>query len=194
MSDSLKKYDDDLKSTINSIFENILESQDIETMDNYFSLFETLKNNNTTDLTDPNNWDHYINYNLSKITKCLVTDMNNPLPEHQYSITFLFQHVSFVQHHYEQYLEKIDGVACNADKSRFIIRSLSNFFITGEKIKINYDQEYTYHLPRNVFSTHDDILNFFNTLKILHSGNVMPYNQYIADNIIPLLKNTRDES
>lgn len=90
-------------------------------------------------------------------------------------VVFIFQNSQFVERHFRYFIEKIDGRAYSADRSRTIIKALVATFSTGEDISFNYEQEYTYHLPEKVFRTHQDIIEFYQGVKNLFYGNPDKY-------------------
>jgi hypothetical protein len=51
------------------------------------------------------------------------------------------------------------------------MRALMRFFTTGEPISFNYDQEYTFGLPKKVLKSHDSIVQYVNSLHHLYYGN-----------------------
>ncbi len=90
--------------------------------------------------------------------------------------TFLMLHGHDIEVHFAHFIKQFEGTACNADKSRTIIRSLLKHFRTGDDIKFNYDAEFTYHLPNTIFKTHDDIIEFYKGLrKLIITGNPDAY-------------------
>lgn len=88
---------------------------------------------------------------------------------------FLFQRIDFVEIHFLNLIEKIEGSACSADKSRTIMRCIARFLIDGSEIKFDYEQEYTYHLPKKVFLDHESIMNFFDAIYNLYYGDHIKY-------------------
>ncbi len=84
---------------------------------------------------------------------------------------FLFKEAGFIESHFEKLIDKHEGGACCADKSRSIMRALARYFLKGQPIAFDYTQEYTYHLPKLIFKTHDDIVGFFEALKHLYFGS-----------------------
>ena len=83
---------------------------------------------------------------------------------------FLFQNGEFIERHYEKLFERIEGVACCADKSRTIMRGLAKFLLDGKEIVFDYNQEYTYHLPKKIFNNHKSIVDFFESIYALYYG------------------------
>lgn len=96
-------------------------------------------------------------------------------PEISSKEKFLFAKYDFVDSQLCKLFERVEGSACSADKSRTIIRLLVHHFKSGELIELNYSQEYTYHLPKKILRTHDEILSFFNGIFGLYYGNFEPY-------------------
>jgi len=95
-------------------------------------------------------------------------------------VVFIISNYRFVENHFETLINKIEGMACCADKSRSIMRALIKFLVTGENIEFDYSQEYTYHLPRGVFKDHDSIVSFFRSLEFLYYGKSEQYIRQLA--------------
>lgn len=55
------------------------------------------------------------------------------------------------------------------------MRALISFHKDGKPIQFNYDQEYTYHLPKRIFTAHDMIVEFATSLHSLFYGNPERY-------------------
>lgn len=90
-------------------------------------------------------------------------------------VVFIIKNQNYIEHNYAKIIETQEGSACSADKSRTIMRSLVNYYTSGKEISFNYEQEYTYHLPKKVFKTHDQIINFYEGLKNLWYGDNRKY-------------------
>lgn len=88
---------------------------------------------------------------------------------------WLFLNSEFIEAHIQKIIQRHEGLACNADKSRTIINAIAQFLIKGERIEWDYGQEYTFGLPKKVFVTHDEIITFFEALVLLHHGNPSKY-------------------
>jgi len=61
------------------------------------------------------------------------------------------------------------------------MRALLRFYVTGEEIRFNYDQDFTYHLPGTVFTTHSNIVAFFVGVYCLYYGRPEAYLKAMAD-------------
>lgn len=88
---------------------------------------------------------------------------------------FLLKHGQFVERHFNRLIEKYEGSPYCSDKSRTIMRSLIRFHIGDKPIQFNYEQEYTCHLPKKIFTTHDMIVEFATGLHRLFYGNPERY-------------------
>lgn len=94
-------------------------------------------------------------------------------------IVFLLINSQYVERHFAKLVTTKEGFGCSADKSRTIINSLFNFFKIGKEIKWNYEQEYTYHLPKNIFTSQEEILTFYEAIKHLYYGDCERYIKYL---------------
>ena len=101
-------------------------------------------------------------------------------------LTFLLLHSQFVERLFIAEIKKREGWACSADKSATIIKCLANFFRTGSKIAWNYEGDYTYHLPKKVFTTHDSIIEYFNAIWRLYYGNSDKYLDWLSSNHVAM--------
>jgi len=139
-------------------FESILKTSDIE------NAIESAKKCDSSDFYI------YLMYPFSGFVDCLlstVTDSDNA--------KFFLKHGEFVERHFLKFIEKKEGQACCADKSGFIMRSVIKFYMTGKPIDMDYSQEYTYHLPKTVFNTHDKIIEFAASIQKLYYGRYEDY-------------------
>lgn len=114
---------------------------------------------------------------LSEMIDGLLT---KELPQ-SHEARFLFKHARFVETQFQKLFEKYEGSACCADKSRTVLRHLLVFFKTAVPVSFDYTQQYTYHLPKRVFITHEEIVSFFDAIYRLYYGNIDPFLTHIAD-------------
>jgi hypothetical protein len=84
---------------------------------------------------------------------------------------FLMGNSSFVSNHLDEIFTKFEGSACSHDKTRTVLRGLMRFFTTEQPISFNYEQEYTFGLPKKVLKSHDSIVEYFKGLRHLFYGN-----------------------
>ncbi len=97
------------------------------------------------------------------------------IPGDAHDVRFLFRHSQFVERHLRKLIEKYEGGPCAADKTRTILRAILRFLKTGDEIAFDYGQEYTFHLPKRVFTSHAQTIEYFHGLKHLYYGNPEPY-------------------
>lgn len=90
-------------------------------------------------------------------------------------VVFILENSQFIEHHFRYWVEKIEGMACCADKTRTILRRLIEFYKNGTMIEFDYTAEYTFHLPRVIFKTHESIVVFYKGIKSLKYGNPTRY-------------------
>jgi hypothetical protein len=100
---------------------------------------------------------------------------------------FLVKHYRFVESHFERLIVQYEGRACCADKARTILKRLLAFLTTGKEVAFDYNQQYTYHLPRCIFTNHEDIVTFFKGLHNLYYGNPDQYLQALQS-LLPKAK------
>lgn len=94
-------------------------------------------------------------------------------------VVFIITNSRFIENNFQRLIEDKEGMGCCADKSRTIMMRLIDFYTTGNKIVFNYEAEYTFHLPKTVFKTHDHIVMFYEGLKSLWHGNNQKYLQVL---------------
>lgn len=82
----------------------------------------------------------------------------------------LFIHQDFISGHFRAVIDEVEGGACCADKTRFLMRGLARFFALGEPLTFKRNQEYTFHLPTKVFVTHEEVVLYFDALHSLYYG------------------------
>jgi len=90
-------------------------------------------------------------------------------------VIFILINSQFIERHFNYWIDKIEGMVCCSDKSRTIVTRLLEFYKNNSIIEFDYNAEYTYHLPRVVFNTHDTIIEFYEALKSLIYGNPTKY-------------------
>lgn len=115
-----------------------------------------------------------LQYPVNQIIEGLLA---SEFPGEAHDVRFLFEKSQFVENHIRRLVEKHEGTVCCADKTRSVMRSILRYLTTGKEIAFDYTQEYTFHLPKRVFTEHAVTLQFFKSLQDLYSGNPEPYMQ-----------------
>lgn len=96
-------------------------------------------------------------------------------------LAFIFKHYNYVNSQIEGLIEKVEGAPFSADKSSTVLRDLIKFYMTGEATEFNYNADITYHLPKNIFTTHGDRIKFFEAIMSLYYGKSDAYlTEYLA--------------
>jgi hypothetical protein len=107
--------------------------------------------------------------------KQLVNGLLQDTVPGQRSAHFLLTHYDFVRAQFRRIIETREGFACCADKTRAILSRLLAFYVSGKPISFDPQEEYTFHHPKTVFTTHEAIMEFFEALRHLHASNPVPY-------------------
>ena len=58
---------------------------------------------------------------------------------------------------------------------------LYTWFKDNKEIVFDKDEEYTYHHPKIVFTTHEEIVSFYNALHYLYYGNPKQYLSMLSE-------------
>ena len=90
-------------------------------------------------------------------------------------VLFILKHSRIIERNFRYWIAKIEGSACCADKTRTIMRRLVEFYKNDTKIEFDYSAEYTFHLPKVIFKTHESIIEFYEGVKSLNYGNPALY-------------------
>lgn len=94
-------------------------------------------------------------------------------------LKFLYMESKFVQNHVRALIERYEGGACVADKTRTILKALARFYADGQPIFFNYSGEFTYHLPDIILREQAEILRYFRALRSLHLGRSDRYIEFL---------------
>lgn len=107
---------------------------------------------------------------------------------------FLMANSRFLENHLDRIFSRFEGGACSHDKTRTVLQALLHHFVTKEPIKFNYDQEYTYGLPKIVLKDHDSIIEFFKGLEFLHYGIPDRYLKALQEITAPKAETPKNEA
>lgn len=151
----------DLKNVITTL----VSSFDKEDLELYSDLIDRFKIKQYNRLDE---FDMGVLYPFRKFQRLLIQGLYNT---NDNKLVFLIQQYSYVESHFQKLFQKYEGSFACADKSRTVVDRLFGFYTEGEQIKFNYDGEYTYHLPKILFKTHDDIISFYDAIVSLYYGN-----------------------
>jgi hypothetical protein len=118
---------------------------------------------------DPEDFHFAIQYPMSRLVDAVLEKHIGDCVDKD-NLMFVFTRSELIERHVRRIIEKHDGPGCCADKSRTIVRALARFFKTGQRIEWNFNQKYTYHLPKIAFADHDTVLQFFIGITRLEFG------------------------
>jgi len=105
-----------------------------------------------------------------------VLELRGKSPE----FSFLLMQYDFVEAQIRTLITKSEGHRCCADKSKTIMKALMRHLLLDEPIEFNYEQEYTYHLPKKVLMSQDEILSFYDALHSFYYGQPDAFINYVS--------------
>lgn len=157
---------------INDVLKEVLNTLADSVDKDSINLFNSLYlDTDLGDIADPENFYYTILYPHTQF----VTGLIRSKVSSDRNVEFILTNSRFIQQNFEYWIVKHDGHGCCADKSRTIIRRLVKFYKDGTQIEWDYNQEYTYHLPKTIFTTHDSIISFYEALLDIRFGNPNKY-------------------
>jgi len=168
-----------IKSVVNSLLSFVGQEED-KMYESVSSLLPEV------DFSEPDKFYMSITYPISKVMNSLLRSKFDTRVSDSYKLKFMYTNYDFIEHHFTSVIKLVETFVCCADKSRSVIRRLDTFFKTGKEITWDKKPE-SYWIPDKVFLTHEDILEFYNSLMNLYYGNSEPYIKFLHAKIIPLL-------
>lgn len=93
---------------------------------------------------------------------------------------FLLKQSDFVECHFQSIIRQREGGACCADKSGWILEVLARHLLTGHAIDVDRSDPKAYWVPKTVFGSQEDILEFFDALCRLYAGQPEAYLKALA--------------
>lgn len=152
-------------------FKEILNSLVGSINDENIELFKKLYEDKEFEIGTPEKFFYKYTYPYEKLSDGMLRyEFGN-----NSDIIFLYNNYKFIERHFKKLIQEKDGMVCCADKSRYIVNSLVEYFKDGKDIVFDYDQEYIFHLPKEIFNTQDDIIEFYGSLKRLYMGDSKSY-------------------
>ena len=127
---------DDISESNKKLYQAVVESSEIKSIDNYEEFYFAV-------LYPFENF-------IDGFVRCRISENKE--------VSFLIKHSCFGERYFRKMIQKIEGSACCADKSRTIMKRLIDFYKTGKMIEFDYTGEYTFHLPTTIFKEHDEIV------------------------------------
>jgi hypothetical protein len=124
------------------------------------------------------------NNRFEKFHKAIVMksdDILEGIVEHvfgdNYEIAFLIKQYDFLYQHLEKLFTKFEGHASCVDKTRTVLAYLLLNKAKGTRIEFDYDGEWTYHLPKKILTSHEEVIKFFDAMINLYYGS---HEKYLA--------------
>lgn len=155
---------EDLKNFLNS-FADSIEKENTELYKNI------IESSNITKCENPSEFFHAVIHPFDKfISGFLKTTLSA-----NRDVEFIWKNSQFIERHFRNLFEKYEGGAYSSDKSKTILSGLLRYFSSGEMIEFNYDAKYTYHLPKIIFKSHDQIIEFYEGIKDVFYGHPEKY-------------------
>lgn len=127
------------------------------------------------DKFDPCDFHLYLQYPYEQFLESVI---ESQLKINEKAKYFLLN-IHFFENHITQLINRIEGSTCSVDKSRAIIRAIYYFLSEDRKIEFNYEGEYTYHLPKKILKTHDEIIKYYKALDHLYWGEEKEYLEFL---------------
>lgn len=84
---------------------------------------------------------------------------------------FLFMNAAFVEMHLERMIQDVEGSYAYVDKARHVLRRAASASALGIRIDLGPDDPTSYWIPKKVFRTHEEIMNFVDALHELYYGH-----------------------
>lgn len=167
-----------MEKEIKNILESILLFKDDEEKEIFNKIISEPKILSAKECLKKNDIDGFY-FGLIYPLKRTVSDIiESEIPNSQEAL-FLLQELTFVELQFKKMIEKYEGSPCCADKTRTILKGLLNFFVHKQEIVFNYEQKYTYHLPKVIFTKHEEIIVFFKAIYRFYYGYSEDYIEYI---------------
>jgi len=119
------------------------------------------------------NYDEFyfeLQYPFEQVISGLLTNVTK-----NHTAQHILKHSQFIEQHLNDLFERYEGATCCVDKARTMIKKTLAFHMHGTRIEFDYDQEFTYHLPKKIFTNHDDIIEFIGGLLDLYYGKPKRY-------------------
>lgn len=120
---------DDISDVLNALFSSISH----EKISRYEDVSEHPMLKQAAEAIDNNDMRAFWFY-LSKPLNDVIDGMlKSKLPTSS-DAQFIFKKYRFIQRHFAEIIEDVEGACCSVDKAKTIVRRLLNFYLTGKKI------------------------------------------------------------
>lgn len=185
--------DKKFEKTMTSIFDGILDGIAKETLEKYPELIKKL-----SEVEEAEEFNLSFMYQIRNcVDRVIAQKIGKLCPSPStavHKISFLYMNYRFVESHIEYVVKKLEGMACSADKSRYIIRAYEKYFLDGIPLGLPRDEkkdENCYWKPR--FWNDEEWLEFLDTLISMYYGDFTRYGIFIKQKYVPLLEKLEKE-
>lgn len=122
-------------------------------------------------IQDANDFFMNIMFPHEKVLRQLIRGKygNNP------DVEFILLNQKFISSHFKKWIYKFEGSCCIANKCRTLIERLFVFYIDGKEIFFDHSDEKSFAYPVNIFSKHEEIINFYVAIRKLAGGHCESY-------------------
>jgi hypothetical protein len=157
------------KTLLTEVVQNILAGVDKDKKELFASLCElpVLQDAKASVLAgSPERFRFSLSYHFERIMDGLLETVIPRKREAQ----FIFRHYQFLELNFKDIIRQYEGSCCCADKSRTVLKRLTHFYLTGNEIVFDPMDITAFSYPTTVFTTHKEIVEFFDGLHNLYYG------------------------
>lgn len=123
----------DIKATLNSVFESILQTNRLETEATYGDVIRTIVSEHQSAFDDMETFELFGNSKIDDVLEgCLRVIYPNITENAVSDLYFLYRHYNYVETHLQNFLEQCEGSMGCADKSRWILKVYKEFILTQQ--------------------------------------------------------------
>lgn len=171
------------KKTISNVFDSILDQSQKETLEKFPELKTQLLG--VVDKS-PEEFNLEVYYAIDGILRSIVSEAikKSAWDKKTSAILFIYENYHFVESNIQKFIEIREGHSCEADKSRWLIKSLVKYYSKGEKIDMRIGKK-CFWKPH--FWTAKQWITLFDALVGLYYGNFNEYMLFLQKNWVPLL-------
>lgn len=101
------------------------------------------------------------------------------------SVVFIYSNYNFVEENLKKFISIKEGMACEADKSRWLVNALTKYYGEGKPIDMTID-EHCYWKPH--FWSAEQWIALFEAIHHLYYGNFEIYMMFLKENWLPFVK------
>ncbi len=130
-----------------------------------------IDNSKIKEFNGPEEFYHVMIYPWDKFVSGFLKSCVHPSNE----VGFIYHQWNYLYNHFTELFRQFEGMVCCADKARTVLNKTLLFFTVGEKIKFDYEGEYTFHLPKRIFKEHEQIINYYEGLRDMFFGRPLKY-------------------